>query len=174
LQRRAHAAYALWGTVAIAVSDPAEPSSGGGARSSRARWPRASPRRAGWRGAATALVGIAYAGALAWTSWDSAMATDDGDTAPLLAVASILGWTALTVLFGYLLRTSAFAIIALAVVIPAFIGEQAEEFDEELRYFNWLLLIVINAAFAAIGVWLAARRAARAGTTEGRSPRASV
>jgi hypothetical protein len=85
---------------------------------------------------------------------------DDGGTAPLVAVLTILVWTAATVLFGYLLSTWAFAVIPIAVVVPAVIGERAEEFDNELRYFNWLLLIVVNAALAAIGVWLAARRRA--------------
>jgi hypothetical protein len=174
LQRRAHAAHALLGTVALAVSDPADSRSEQGAWRERPERPRARRHRPAWRHAAAALLGIAYAGALAWTSWDSSMATDDGGIAPLLAVASILGWTAVTVLVGYLLRTWAFAIIALAVVIPAFIGEQADEFDEELRYFNWLLLIVINAAIAALGVWVAARRAARAGPTEGRSASTSA
>jgi hypothetical protein len=152
------------GTVAIAVSGPAESSSEESAGSARA-W---------WRPAATVLVGGAYTAALAWTSWDSSMDGDDGGTAPLTALLAILVWTAATVLFGYLLRTWAFAVIPIAVVVPAVIGERAEEFDNELRYFNWLLLIVINAAIAAIGVWVAARRAARAGTTEGRSASASV
>jgi hypothetical protein len=115
--------------------------------------------------AATVLVGGAYAAALAWTSWDGSMDGDDGGTAPLAAVLSILGWSALTVLVGYLVRRWAFAVIVLAVVIPAAIGEAGEEFDNELRYFNWLLLIVINAAIAAIGVWLAHRRTRHAART---------
>jgi hypothetical protein len=52
-----------------------------------------------------------------------------------------------------------FLLIPLAVVVPAFIGERAEEFDNELRYFNWLLLIVLNAALVAPGAWLGRRRA---------------
>jgi hypothetical protein len=90
---------------------------------------------------------------------------DDGGTAVLAAVLSVLAWTAVTVLFGYLLQTWAFAVIPLAVVIPAWIGERAEEFDNELRYFNSLLLIVVNAALAAIGVWLAHRRPRRASSS---------
>jgi hypothetical protein len=170
LQGRAHAARALLGTVAIAVSGEAESSGEGGgegARGERACWdpPRAVPSRgeraSAWRPAATALVGAGYAAALGWTSWNSAMDGDDGGTAVLAAVLSVLAWTAATVLFGYLLHTWAFAVIPLAVVIPAWIGDRAEEFDNELRYFNWLLLIVVNAALASIGVWLAHRRSRR-------------
>ena len=158
LQRRAHAARALLGTVAIAVSDRAESSSTGGAWRERPERPR--PQRHLWasRHAAAALLGVAYAAALAATSWYGSIDSDDGGGAPLGAVATVLVWTAATVLFGYLLSTWAFAVIPIAVVVPAVIGERAEEFDNELRYFNWLLLIVVNAALAAIGVWLAARR----------------
>jgi hypothetical protein len=44
--------------------------------------------------------------------------------------------------------------VALGVV-----GERMEEFDNELRYFNWALMLVLNAAFAAVGAWLARRSA---------------
>jgi hypothetical protein len=165
LQRRAHAARALLGTVAIAVSDPADSRREEGAWRERPERPRAQRHRPAWRHAAAALLGIAYAAALAATSWYGSIDGDDGGGAPLGAVASVLGWSAATVLFGYVLRRWAFAIIALAVVVPAVIGERAEEFDNELRYFNWLLLIVVNAGLAAIGLWLAHRRSRHAGRT---------
>ena len=44
--------------------------------------------------------------------------------------------------------------VALGVV-----GDGMEEFDNELRYFNWALMLVLNAAFAAVGAWLARRSA---------------
>ena len=144
------------------MSDPAESSGEEGAWRERPERPRAGRHHPARRHAATALVGIAYAAALAATSWYGSIdSDDDGGGAPLGAVLTVLAWSAATVLFGYVLRRWAFAIIALAVVVPAVIGERAEEFDNELRYFNWLLLIVVNAALAAIGLWLAHRRSQR-------------
>jgi hypothetical protein len=147
------------GTVAIAVSDPAQSSGSEGAWRERPERPRARRHRPAWRHAAAALLGIAYAAALAATSWYGSIDSDDGGAgAPLTAVVTVLAWGAVTVLLGYVLRRWAFAIIALAVVVPAWIGEAGEEFDNELRYFNWLLLIVLNAALVAPGAWLGRRR----------------
>jgi hypothetical protein len=146
------------------VSDPAESSGEERAWRERPERRRAGRHHPAWRHAATALVGIAYAAALAATSWYGSIdSDDDGGGAPLGAVLTVLAWSAATVLVGYVLRRWAFAIIALAVVIPAWIGEAGEEFDNELRYFNWLLLIVVNAALAALGLWLAHRRSRHAG-----------
>jgi hypothetical protein len=165
LHRRAHAARALLGTVAIAVSDPVESSSTEAAWRGRPERPRPQRHSPAWRHAAAALLGVAYAAALAAASWYSSIDVDDGGAAPLGAIATVVVWTAATILLGYLLRTWAFALIPVAVVVPAVIGERAEEFDNELRYFNWLLLIVVNAVLAAIGLWLAHRRSRRSART---------
>jgi hypothetical protein len=111
-----------------------------------------------WHAAAATLVGAGYTAALAAASWSGAMDGDDDSTAIVLAVVTVIAWIAATVLLGYLLPRLAFVLIALAVIVPAFVGEQMEEFDNELRYFNWLLMLVLNAAFAAAGAWLARRR----------------
>ena len=91
---------------------------------------------------------------------------DDGGTAVLAAVLSASRGRRPRCSSAICCRRGLFAVIPLAVVIPAWIGERAEEFDNELRYFNWLLLIVVNAALASIGVWLAHRRPRRASSAE--------
>ena len=99
-----------------------------------------------------------YSAALAAASWNGAMDGDGDSTPVVLGVITVLVWIAATVLLGYLLPRLAFVFIALAVIVPAVVGERMEEFDNELRYFNWLLMVVLNAAFAAAGAWLARRR----------------
>ena len=134
------------------MSGPAESSSEdseGGAES----------RDASWRRSAAVLVGGAYAVALGWTAWNSSMDGGDEGTPIVAALLAIVGWIVFCVVSGYLLPRLVFVLIPLAVVVPAFIGERAEEFDNELRYFNWLLLIVLNAALVAPGAWLGRRRA---------------
>jgi hypothetical protein len=69
----------------------------------------------------------------------------------------VVVWIAVSVLYGYLLPRLAFVLIPAAVVIPAVVGERMEEFDNELRYFNWALMLALNAAFAAAGARLARR-----------------
>jgi len=71
----------------------------------------------------------------------------------------VVVWIAVSVLYGYLLPRLAFVLIPAAVVIPAVVGERMEEFDNELRSFNWGLMLVLNAAFAAVGARLARRGA---------------
>ena len=108
------------------------------------------------RAVAAALVGVAYTAALAAASWNGALDDDDG-TSVALGVVVVVGWIAASVLYGYLLPRLAFVLIPVAVVVPAVVGERMEEFDNELRYFNWALMLVLNAAFAAVGAWLARR-----------------
>ena len=84
---------------------------------------------------------------------------DDDGTSVALGVVMVVVWIAASVLYGYLLSRLAFVLIPVAVVIPAVVGERMEEFDNELRYFNWALMLVLNAAFAAVGAWLARRSA---------------
>ncbi len=115
-------------------------------------------RRPSSRTVAAALVGVAYTAALAVASWNGAMDGDDDGTSVVLGVIAVVVWVAASVLYGYLLPRLAFVLIPLAVVVPAVVGERMEEFDNELRYFNWALMVVVNAAFAAIGAWLARRR----------------
>ena len=83
---------------------------------------------------------------------------DDGGTPVALAAVTILVWVGATVLLGYLLPRLAFAIVPVAIVVPAFVGERLDEFDNELRYFNWLLMAVVNLALVAVGAWRAQRR----------------
>jgi len=83
----------------------------------------------------------------------------DEDTSVVPAVVVVVVWIAVTVLYGYLLPRLAFVLIPAAVVIPAVVGERMEEFDNELRYFNWGLMLVLNAAVAAVGARLARRGA---------------
>jgi hypothetical protein len=80
-------------------------------------------------------------------------------TSVALGVVVVVVRIAASVLYGYLLPRLAFVLIPVAVVIPAVVGERMEEFDNELRYFNWALMLVLNAAFAAVGAWLARRSA---------------
>jgi hypothetical protein len=115
-------------------------------------------RRWSWHMAAAALVGVADTAALAAASWSGAMDGDGDSTSFVLGVLTALVWLAPTVLYGYLLPRLAFVLIPAAVAVPAFVGERMEEFDNELRYFNWLLMVVLNMAFAAIGAWLVRRR----------------
>jgi hypothetical protein len=140
MRKRAPCARDLLSTVRIAVD-------GAG-----------SDRGTSWRTFAGPFVVVVYGSALASTSWSSAMDGDGGSSPIALAVLTILVWLALTVLCGYLLPTAAFVLIPIAVAVPAFIGERGEEFDNELRYFNWLLLVVINMALVIPGAWLARRR----------------
>lgn len=115
-------------------------------------------RESRWRAVAATVLSVAYAAALAAASWNGAMDGDD-DGAPIVpAIVTIVVWCAATVLLGYLLPRLAFAIVLVAIVVPAFVGERAEEFDNELRYFNWLLMAVINTALVAVGAWRAGRR----------------
>ena len=85
-------------------------------------------------------------------------AGDDG-TSVVTTVVVVVVWTAVSVLYGYLLPRLAFVLIPAVVVIPAVVGERMEEFDNELRYFNWALMLVPNVAFAAVGARLARRGA---------------
>ncbi|HEX6696755.1 MAG TPA: hypothetical protein VF080_08175 [Solirubrobacteraceae bacterium] len=55
-------------------------------------------------------------------------------------------------------RPSSRAVAAALVGVP-YTGKRMEEFDNELRYFNWGLILVLNAAFAAGGARLARRGA---------------
>jgi hypothetical protein len=130
------------------VGGPAQPTIGPG-----------DARRPSSRAVAAALVGVAYTAALAVASWNGAMDGDDDGTSVALGVVVVVVWIAASVLYGYLLPRLAFVLIPVAVVIPAVLGERMEEFDNELRYFNWALILVLNAAFAAIGAWLARRSA---------------
>jgi hypothetical protein len=116
-------------------------------------------RRPSSRAVAAALVGVAYTAALAVASWNGATDGDDDGTSVALGVVMVVVWIAASVLYGYLLSRLAFVLIPVAVVIPAVVGERMEEFDNELRYFNWALMLVLNAAFAAVGAWLARRSA---------------
>jgi len=116
-------------------------------------------RRPSSRAVAAALVGVAYTAALAVASWNGATDGDDDGTSVALGVVMVVVWIAASVLYGYLLSRLAFVLIPVAVVIPAVVGERMEEFDNELRYFNWALILVLNAAFAAVGAWLARRDA---------------
>jgi hypothetical protein len=116
-------------------------------------------RRPSSRAVAAALVGVAYTAALAVASWNGATDGDDDGTSVALGVVMVVVWIAASVLYGYLLSRLAFVLIPVAVVIPAVVGERMEEFDNELRYFNWALILVLNAAFAAVGAWLARRSA---------------
>jgi len=116
-------------------------------------------RRRSSRAVAAALVGVAYTAALAVASWNGAMDGGDDGTSVVPAVVVAVVWVAVTVLYGYLLPRLAFVLIPAAVVIPAVVGERMEEFDNELRYFNWGLMLVLNAAFAAVGARLARRGA---------------
>ena len=99
-----------------------------------------------------------YSAALAAASWNGAMDGDGDSTPVVLGVITVLVWIAATVLLGYLLPRLAFVFIALAVIVPAVVGERMEEFDNELRYFNWLLMAAINTALVAVGAWWAGRR----------------
>ena len=130
------------------MGGPAEPTIGHG-----------DARRPSWRAVAAALVGVAYTAALPVASWNGAMDGDDDGTSVALGVVVVVVWIAVSVLYGYLLPRLAFVLIPAAVVIPAVVGERMEEFDNELRYFNWALMLVLNAAFAAVGAWLARRSA---------------
>ena len=116
-------------------------------------------RRPSSRAVAAALVGVAYTPALPVASWNGATDGDDDGTSVALGVVMVVVWIAASVLYGYLLSRLAFVLIPVAVVIPAVVGERMEEFDNELRYFNWALILVLNAAFAAVGAWLARRSA---------------
>jgi hypothetical protein len=130
------------------VSGPAEETIGHG-----------DARRRSSRAVAAALVGVAYTAALAVASWNGAMDGGDEGTSVVPAVVVVVVWIAVSVLYGYLLPRLAFVLIPAAVVIPAVVGERMEEFDNELRYFNWGLMLVLNAAFAAVGARLARRGA---------------
>ena len=130
------------------MGGPAEPTIGHG-----------DARRPSGRAVAAALVGVAYTAALAVASWNGAMDGDDDGTSVALGVVVVVVWIAVSVLYGYLLPRLAFVLIPAAVVIPAVVGERMEDFDNELRYFNWALMLVLNAAFAAVGAWLARRSA---------------
>jgi hypothetical protein len=139
-----------------ASGEGAERAGGEGAERAGSRPALARPGT--WRTVARPLVAAAYAALLASASWSGGMSDDGGSTPLLLGVLTVLAWGAITVLTGYLLPRSVFVVIALAVAIPAFVGERGEQFDEELRYFNWMLIAALNALVAIPGVWLAHRR----------------
>jgi hypothetical protein len=126
--------------------------------SGRAGNSRASAGAGWWRTLARPLVAAVYAALIATAAWGGGMSDGGGSTPLLLGILTVLGWGAITVLCGYLLPRAVFVVIALAVAIPAFIGERGEHFDEELRYFNWMLIAALNAIVAIPGVWLAYRR----------------
>ncbi len=101
------------------------------------------------------ILAAAYAALIAWATWRGGM-QDGGDDSGTVAEAVLFlaGWAAASVVVGYVVGGVAFVLAVVAVAGATILGDVLDEFDNELWFFNSLILLAISIVLLFPGFYL--------------------